>query len=328
VILIGSHKSAKRDAAASRRTVSAARVRSGPSLWTRIWRERWMYVFMLPGLLFFVVFRYVPLLGNVAAFQDYSPFRGFLESTWVGLENFTALFTDPEVQGAIKNTLIMSALQIIFAFPAPIALALLLNSLLSDRIKRVMQSIVYLPHFIGWVIVVSIWQEVLGGDGVVNHILQSWGMGPVNIMTNPHTFAGLVAGQVIWKETGWGTVIFFAAISMIPQQLYEQAAVDGAGTWRRMWHVTLPGMSSVIVLLLILRIGTVLTVGFEQILLQQRAVGAQAAQVLDTFTYYRGVLGGDWGVATAAGLVKGVVSTVLVLTANRLFKRFGGQGAF
>jgi putative aldouronate transport system permease protein len=293
-----------------------------------MWRARWMYLFIAPGLVYFVLLRYVPLLGNVVAFQDYSPFLGFGGSTWVGLANFSALFTDTEVIRAVKNTLVLSFLQIVFAFPAPIALALLLNTLASERLKRIMQSIVYLPHFIGWVIVVSIWTEVLGGAGLVNNLLTSWGMGPVNIMANPHGFPWLVTAQVVWKEVGWGTVIFFAAIAMIPAELYEQAAVDGAGPWRRIWHVTLPGISSVIALLLILRLGTVLSVGFEQILLQQKAVGAEAAQVLDTFVYFRGVLGGDWGLATAAGLVKGVVGTVLVLGANRIAKRMGGQGVF
>ncbi|WP_198664436.1 ABC transporter permease [Jiangella endophytica] len=303
-------------------------VRSGRSVWARAWRQRWMYVFIVPGLLYFVVFRYIPLAGNVVAFQQYSPFLGFAESPWVGLSNFTAMFSDPEVIRALQNTLWFSLLQIVFAFPAPIALALLLNSLLSDRIKRIVQSVVYLPHFIGWVIVVSLWQEIFGGAGVLNRMLEPLGVGPLNLMADPDTFAGLITAQVIWKEVGWGTIIFFAAITMISPQLYESAAVDGAGPWRRLWHVTLPGISSVIVLLLILRLGTVLTVGFEQLLLQQPAVGADAAQVVDTFTYYRGVLGGDWGLAAAVGLVKGVIGTVLVIGANRLAKRMGGQGVF
>ena len=285
-----------------------------------------MYVFLLPGLIFFVLFHYVPLLGNVVAFQDYSPFRGFLGSEWVGLENFAAIFTDPEILVALRNTLIISLLQIIFAFPAPILLALMLNSLISERVKRVVQSIVYLPHFLSWVIVVSIWQTVLGGAGPFADLMASLGAGPVNIMADPETFKALVTSQVIWKDTGWGTIIFFAAISSIPTELLESSAADGAGAMRRIWHVILPGMVPVILLLLILRLGTVLSVGFEQILLQQPSVGADAAQVLDTFVYFRGILGGDWGVSTAAGLLKGVVGTVMVLGANKLSKRFGAEG--
>lgn len=298
------------------------------SLWSRIVAARWMYLFLLPGFLFFVVFKYVPLLGSVIAFQDYSPFQGVSGSDWVGLGNFVALLSDSEVAIALRNTVVLSLLQLVFAFPAPIALALLLNSLVSDRVKRIVQSIVYLPHFIGWVIVVSLWQQILGGAGMLTDLVTSLGGPSLNVMSDPGLFPALITSQVIWKEIGWGTIIFFAAIVKVPAEQYESAAIDGAGPWRRMWHVTLPGIAQVIVLLLILRLGTVLTVGFEQILLQQPAVGADAAQVLDTFVYFRGIVGGDWGIATAAGLVKGVIGTVLVIGANRLAKRFGGEGAF
>ena len=304
------------------------RRRANGSLRSRILAARWMYLFLLPGVIFFIVFKYIPLLGSVIAFQDYSPFLGFGGSPWVGLQNFAALLTDPDVAIALRNTLVLSLLQLVFAFPAPIALALLLNSLLSGRVKRLVQSVVYLPHFIGWVVVVSIWQQIFGGAGMLTNLIQSLGGPALNIMSDPKLFPALITAEVIWKEVGWGTIIFFAAITMIGPERYESAALDGAGPWRRMWHVTLPGISSVIVLLLILRLGTVLTVGFEQILLQQNAVGADAAQVLDTFVYFRGIVGGDWGIATAAGLVKGIIGTILVIGANRLSKRLGGQGAF
>lgn len=292
-------------------------------------RRHWrMYAFVLPGLIFFVVFAYVPMLGNVAAFQDYSPFLGFANSPWVGIENFQRLLADPDVGHAVINTLQLSLLQIIFAFPAPIALALLLNSLISTRVKRWLQSIVYLPHFISWVIVISIWQQILGGTGIVADLFAKVGLDHVNIMSNPETFQLLVTSQVIWKDSGWGTIIFFAALTTIPTELYESAAVDGAGAWRRIVHVTLPGLLPVILLLLILRLGDVLTVGFEQIYLQYNTVGAEAAEVLDTFVYFRGVVGSDWGFSTAVGLVKGVVGTLLVLGANSLSKRFGAEGLF
>lgn len=296
------------------------------SLWRRILKEKWTYLFILPGVVYFVIFHYVPLLGNVVAFQDFSPYRGIFGSAWVGLENFHSIATDPEVLRALVNTLIIAFLQIVFAFPAPILLALFLNSLLSDRIKRVIQTIVYLPHFISWVVVISIWQKILGGAGLVAGALAKIGIDGVNIMGNPETFKLLVTSQVIWKDVGWGTIIFFAAIVSIPSELYESAAADGANSWRRMWHITLPGMMPVISMLLILNVGTALTVGFEQMLLQQPAVGADAAQVLDTFVYFRGIAGGDWGVATAAGLIKGVIATALVIGANKMAKKLGGEG--
>lgn len=307
-------------------SAGALRVRRRRSLWKRIYRERGAYVFILPGLCFILLFAYVPMLGNIVAFQDYSPYLGIAGSEFVGFENFKAIFRDPEVMNALVNTLIISALQIVFAFPAPILLALFLNSLLSDRTKRTIQTIVYLPHFISWVVVISIWQKILGGAGLVSQVFERIGLESVNIMANPETFKILVTAQVIWKDVGWGTIIFFAAIASIPTELYEAAAADGAGSWRRMWHITLPGMLPVISILLILTVGNTLSVGFEQLLLQQPAVGAAAAQVLDTFVYFRGIAGGDWGISTAAGLLKGVIATILVLGANWLAKRMGGEG--
>lgn len=294
----------------------------------RIWRERWMYTFIFPGALFFLVFAYVPLLGNVVAFQDYSPFRGIGGSEWVGLANFEAIFYDPAVLQALRNTLIIAFLQLIFAFPAPIALALLLDSLMSTRIKRMVQTVVYLPHFLSWVIVISVWQQVFGGGGLVGGILDGFGVTGFDAMSNADTFKLLVVAQAIWKDVGWGTIIFFAAIASIPQDRYESAAIDGAGPWQRMWHITLPGLIPIATLLLILNLGNILTVGFEQLLLQQPKVGADAAQVLDTFVYFRGVLGGQWGIATVAGLLKGIIGTILVLSANKLAKKLGGDGIF
>lgn len=317
------------DGEASRRTgTSRGSARKRSITWRKMRRSGWMYALMAPGFAYFLLFHYVPLAGNAVAFQDYSPFLGIRGSQWVGWTNFVALVTDPQAINAIKNTLIISLLQIAFAFPAPILLALLLNSLVSTKIKRFIQSVVYLPHFISWVIIVSIWQDVLGGTGPITGLLASLGLGHINIMTNPSTFKLLVTVQVIWKDIGWGTIIFFAAMLSIPSELYESAACDRAGALRRMWHVTLPGILPVTLLLLILRLGHVLSVGFEQIILQQPAVGVQVSDVLDTFVYNRGLVGGDWGIATAAGLVKGVIGTALVLGANKLAKRAGTEGLF
>ena len=286
-----------------------------------------MYLFILPGFVYFVVFRYLPLLGNIIAFQDYSPFLGF-HSPWVGLANFRRLFTDPDVGVAMKNTLEISILQLLFFFPIPIILALMLNSMMSEPAKRIMQSILYLPHFISWVIIIALWQQIFGGAGFINQFLRNGGHETINIMTNPGFFKPLVVLQLIWKETGWGTIIILAALTRIDVTLYEAAAMDGANGWRRLWHVTLPGIRGVIVLLLILRLSMILSTGFEQIFLQRNAVGAKAAEVLDTFTYFRGIQGGDWGFSAAVGLVKGLAAAVLVFAANRVAKAFGEEGAF
>ncbi|MGH2533127.1 MAG: ABC transporter permease [Thermomicrobiales bacterium] len=318
------------------RSLSLARPRSaqrtsvsgGLTLRQRMWRDRWMHLFFLPGVLYFVVFIYLPQIGNIIAFKDYSPFLGFRASPWVGFDNFVRIFDDPDFATALKNTLQIEALQLIFAFPAPLGLALLLNSMVGDRIKRTIQSIVYLPHFLSWVIVISLWQQVFGGDGFLNHALRNQGMDTINIMGNPDFFKPLVVLQMIWKEAGWGTILFLAALTKIDVSLYEAAVMDGAGGWRRLRDVTLPGIRPVIVLLLILHLAFALSVGFEQYYLQRNAVGAGAAEVLDTFIYFRGIQSGDWGFATAVGMVRGIVGAILIFAANWVAKKLGEEGIF
>lgn len=309
-----------------------------PSRWARmlrrIWRERLMYLLILPGFFYFVVFNYLPLLGNVIAFQDWSPFqasregpiRGFLVGPWVGWRNFVNMFEDPDFLQALKNTVQIEILQLAIAFPAPIALALLLNSLISDKTKRVMQTVVYLPHFLSWVIVISVWRQFFGGTGMLNELLAMIDAGPTNIMQNPDLFKPLVVLQGIWKEVGWGTIIYLAALTKIDVTLYEAAVIDGAGGWRRLRDVTLPGIRPVVVILLILTIGNAFSVGFEQYFLQRDAVGAEQAEVLDTFGYFRGIQAGDYGFATAVGMVKSVVGLVLIVGANWFAKRIGDEG--
>jgi putative aldouronate transport system permease protein len=299
-----------------------------PSMWRRMWMNRAVYLFMLPGLLWYVVFHYLPLVGNVIAFKDYSVFIGIWESPWVGLENFRTMIDDPDFLLALKNTLLIEGLQLIFAFPAPLALALLLNSIISQRVKRTIQSIVYLPHFLSWVIVIAMWQQIFGGDGFLNQVLLNQGYDRLNIMSNPDIFKGLVVAQSVWKDVGWGTIIFLAALTKIDVQLYEAAVIDGANGFRRLISITLPGIRSIVVLLLILRLGSMLSVGFEQYFLQRNAVGPGAAEVLDTFVYFRGVGQGDWSFAAAVGLVRSVVGAMLIFASNWLAKRFFDEGIF
>ncbi|WP_433328335.1 ABC transporter permease [Spirillospora sp. CA-294931] len=298
------------------------------TLWQRVKRDRVMLLLMLPGLLYFVVFHYVPLLGYVVAFQDYQPYLGFTESAWVGLQNFSAVFAEDAFWTAVGNTLQIAIIQLVFFFPVPILLALLLNSVASDRLRRFVQSVVYLPHFIGWVIIVSIFQQILGGTGVVPSLLGDMGLPRYDMMSDPGAFPWLLTLQLIWKDAGWGTIIFLAALLSIDQQQYEAAAIDGASRWRRLWHVTLPGIAPVIVLLMILNLGQILTVGFEQVLLQRDAVGPDAGEVLDTYVYFNGVKDGQWGTSAAVGLVKAIIGTSLVLGANKIAHRFGQEGIY
>jgi putative aldouronate transport system permease protein len=308
------------------RVATAAPARD--SVWRRIWRDRLMLLFIAPGVLFFILFRYLPLLGNVIAFEDYLPFLGFTESPFVGFANFQAMLSDAAFWQALSNTIIITLAQLIFYFPVPIMLALLLHGIISTKIRRIIQSVVYLPHFISWVIVVSLWQQVLGGSGIFVHTLRDLGLPAINVMTEPGLFKGLVTLQLIWKESGYATIIFLAALLNIEAALYEAAVVDGAGPWQRLVNITLPGILGVTILLLILRLGLALSVGFEQILLQRNAVGPAAGEVLDTYVYFKGIVGGQWGITAAAGLIKGIVGTVLVIGANKLAHRAGQEGIY
>ena len=295
----------------------------------RLRDERVLLLLGLPGILVVLVFSYLPLLGNVIAFKDYQPFLGISQSPWVGVSNFSILFNgDSAFLHALLNTLEISALQVFFAFPAPICIALMLNSLVSERFKNFVQSVLYLPHFLSWVIVVALFQQMLGNAGLASTFLQHHGHAGLHLIGNASTFKELLTAQVIWKDAGWGTILFLAALSRIDLHLYEASAVDGASRWRQLWHVTLPGIRPVIILLLILRLGDVLSVGFEQIVLQQQAVGAQASEVLDTYVYNNGILAGNWGVAAAVGLVKGLLGVVLVLGANKAAHLFGERGIY
>lgn len=292
-------------------------------------RDRWLLLLAVPGAGILILFYYVPLLGNVIAFQDYEPWIGILHSPWSGLQNFAIIFNgDPAFLGALANTLIIFTIQIVLVFPAPIALALLLNSLMSERLKGAVQSVLYLPHFLSWVVVVAIFQEILGTSGLIDDFLRSHGMHAFEIIGNAALFKELITGQLVWKETGWGTILFLAALSRVDVSLYESTAVDGASGWQQMWHVTLPSLKPIIVLLLILRLGEVLNVGFEQIILQQGAVGQQASEVLDTYVYNNGIIAGNWGESAAVGIVKGLVGLVLVLGANKVAHMFGERGIY
>ncbi len=307
----------------SRKTAVPAR-----SFKARWKRDKQMVLMMVPGVLFLLLFFYIPILGNVIAFQDYQPFLGIGNSDWVGFENFVALYFNPDFWIALRNTLVLAVWQLVLFFPVPLGLALIVDSLMSTKIRRWFQSIVYLPHFLSWVLVIALFQQMLGGAGLINNELRQLGLGAIPFMTNPDTFPLLATVQLIWKDAGWAMIIFLASLASIDGSLYEAAAADGAGRWRRLWHITLPGLRSIIILLLILRIGDILSVGFEQFLLQHDAVGPGAAEVLDTFTYFAGVVGGGWSIGAAAGLAKGVVGAVLIYAANKVAHKMGEPGIF
>lgn len=299
-----------------------------PTLRARLRRDRSLLLMTVPAVALLLVFNYVPLFGLLTAFQDYNPLVGVWNSEWVGFDQFTALFGDSLFWGALTNTLYLSFVQLILFFPIPIALALLLNSVLSERLRNLIQSIAYLPHFFSWVLAITIFQQMFGGAGLLNQFLRGNDMGTWDIMTNPDTFVLLITSQAIWKEAGWSIIVFLAALAAINTDLYESSAVDGAGRWRRLWHITLPGMAGVIMLMLVLRLGNALTVGFEQFLIQRQAVGHEAADVLDTFAFYYGIATNNYSYGAAAGLFKSVISLLLIWGANKLAHAFGEDGLY
>ena len=305
-----------------------APARTEPRWRIRLRRDRSLLLMTLPAVALLAVFAYVPMLGLVTAFQRYDIYSGFWYSPFVGLDNFERLLQDPIFWHALSNTLVISAVQLILYFPVPIALALVFNEIANARVRSFAQSVVYLPHFFSWVLVVTVFQEMLGGAGALNTMLRRHGWATWDIMTDPDAFKYLVTAQAVWKEAGWGIIVFLAALAAIDQNLYEAAAADGAGRWRRLWHITLPGMRGVIVLMLVLRLGNALTVGFEQMLIQRQAVGRDASEVLDTFAYYYGVVNNNFSYGAAAGLFKGVLSLILVLAANKLAHAFGEDGLY
>ncbi|MGY0019879.1 ABC transporter permease [Streptomyces sp. cg35] len=300
----------------------------------RLRRDRTLILMTLPAVGLLLLFNYVPLLGNVVAFQDYDPYvssngiTAILHSPWVGVEQFSRMFGDPLFWDAVGNTLVLFVLQLVLFFPVPIALALLINSVIRPRVRAVAQAIMYLPHFFSWVLVVTVFQQVFGGAGIIAQTLENHGWGGFDLMTDASLFKYLVTAQAVWKDAGWGIIVFLAALAAVSTDLYEAAAMDGAGRWRRMWHVTLPALRPVIALLLVLRVGDALSVGFEQFLLQRDAVGTGASEVLDTYVWNMGIQNGDFSYAAAVGLVKGVIGVCLVLGANKFAHLLGEQGVY
>lgn len=321
-------------AAPRRRARRPTVVRNRVPLRARLRRDWALLAMVAPAGLLLLVFHYLPVIGNVVAFQDYDPYAGnsaisaLLSSPWIGFGNFQALFADPAFWDAFVNTVTITAFQLVFFFPIPIALAILLHSVLSPKLRAFVQTVAYLPHFFSWVLVITFFLQMLGGDGLLAHAIRALGGTPWNILTNPDTFLVLVTSQAVWKDAGWGMIVFLAALAMIDINLYEQSAVDGAGRWRRMWHITLPGLRPVIVLLLILRLGDALSVGFEQYYLQRDAVGRGAAEVIDTFVYYQSIATGNYGYGAAAGLFKAAIGLVLILAANKFAHLIGERGVY
>ncbi|MEO2283659.1 ABC transporter permease [Bacillus licheniformis] len=292
-------------------------------------RDKWLYLLLVPGVLYFLIFKYWPMWGVLIAFKDYSPYLGFWQSEWVGFEYFKDFFMNPDFFRLLRNTLMLAALDLIFAFPAPLIVALLLNELRHAIYKRCIQTFIYVPHFVSWTIVVSITFVFFTVDtGVMNKVLQSITGLEIAFLSDPEWFRPMIVLQSIWKETGWGTILFLAALASVDQEQYEAAVMDGAGRLRRMWHITLPAIRSTIVVLLILRIGSFLNIGFEQIFLMTNSLNRSVAEIFDTYVYVVGITQGAYSYSTAVGLFKSVVGIILIFCANYIAKKFDQDGLF
>jgi putative aldouronate transport system permease protein len=292
-------------------------------------RDKWLYALLLPGVLYFIIFKYLPMWGVLIAFKNFQPFLGFFKSEWVGWTNFKDFLQNPDFFRLLRNTTILALYDLIFYFPTPILLALLLNEIRISVYKRIVQTLIYIPHFISMVIVASITYILFTTQGgVVNVILEQLFGHKVEFLSSEAWFRPLIIAQSMWKEVGWGTIIFLAALAGVDQEQYEAAIVDGAGRLRQLWHITLPAIRSTIIVLLILRMGHFLDRGFEQILLMSNALNRNVADVFDTYVYFVGITQGAFSYSTAVGLFKSVVGVFLIFASNYLAKRAGHSGLF
>jgi len=304
---------------------TAKPTRSKQSLWTTIGRDirrnKLLYLMVLPVIAYYVIFDYGPMYGLQIAFKDYSPGDGIWGSRWIGLANFTEFFQSYYFWRLIRNTLLISVYELIFGFPAPIILALLLNELRKQAFKRIVQTVTYLPHFISVVVVVGMLVDFLARDGVVNQVLGYLGVEARSYLSEPGWFGFLYVSSGIWQQIGWGSIIFLAALSNIDPSLYEAAKVDGAGRWKQMLHITIPGIMPTVIILLILRMGSMMSVGSEKILLMYNPLTYDTADVISTFVYRKGILEASYSYTTAVGLFNAVIAFLLVIISNSISKR-------
>lgn len=311
------------------RSKTEIKARARKKKWAEVRKNKALYLMLLPGVIYFLVFKYLPMGGLIIAFQDYQPWLGIFGSPFVGMKHFIRLFSEDTFGMLMKNTLAIFGLNILFSFPFPILLSLLLNELSSEKLKKSIQTVVYLPHFMSWVIVVSIFYVLLTTEGgVVNNIIVANGGERISFLTNPAFLRPMYTFQQVWKGAGWGTIVYLAAITNVDEQLYEAADMDGANRFRKMWHITLPAIRPTIITLLILKIGDVLELGFEHMFLLMNSLNKNVAQIFDTYVYTAGIQNGQLSYSTAVGLFKGLVGLILVVSANKLAKKIGEDGVY
>lgn len=296
---------------------------AGGRRWKLIRSNLDMYLLLIPGLMFLLLFKYTPMYGIVIAFQDFNIFGGISGSEWVGMAQFERLLQSDEFMQVLVNTLLISLYKITILFPIPIVIALMLNEVRRMFFKRTIQTIIYLPHFLSWVIISGLFLNILSpSGGIVNEIIRSFGGEPISFFTDNSLFRSLVVFTAGWKEIGWNAIVFIAAIAGIEQEQYEAAAIDGAGRIRQMWSISLPGMLPTIVLMFILRIGSLLEAGTEQILTMYNPLVYETGDVIGTYVYRMGLGQQDYSFSTAVGLFNSAVGFLLIVIGNMLSRKF------
>lgn len=286
------------------------------------------HLMMLPGILFLLVFSYVPMVGIITAFQDYIPAKGMFGSEFVGLKHFIYMFKLPDIAQVISNTLVIAIAKIVLGTLMAIIFSVLLNEIRIKFVKKSVQTIVYLPHFLSWVVLASVVVNMFSLDGIVNQILAFFGLEHVNFLGSNHWFQPLIIGTDVWKEFGYSSIVYLAAITSIDPGLYEAAGIDGASWWRKVWHITLPGMLPIILLMGVMSLTNILSAGFDQIYNLYNPVVYETGDILDTYVYRIGLVGRQYSFGTAVGLFKSVIGIVLLLSANQLAKKYTDRKIF
>ncbi|OUS76691.1 protein lplB [Paenibacillus sp. MY03] len=307
----------------SKRT-SAARMR-----WTQFRKYKVLYFISIPGLLYFIVFKYIPLLGSAMAFQEYNIFKGFSGSPWVGLEHFQRMFEYSEFLRILKNTILIGAYDILFAFPVPIILAILLNEMRLVLFKRVLQTVVYMPHFLSWVIIGGIAIGILSpSTGLVNNMIEALGLDSIYFLGEESYIRSILVGAGVWKDSGWGTIVYLAALAGINPELYEAARIDGANRWKQITAITVPAILPTVVIMFLLHIGNFLDFGFERVFVFLNPLNENNGDILDTYIYRVGLIQQQYSYTTAIGLFKSVVGLGLIMLGNALSKKATGSGLY
>ena len=281
----------------------------------------WLYLMILPAIAYFAIFHYAPMYGVIIAFQDYKPLKGISGSAWVGFKHFQTFVQGPFFWRLVRNTLSINIGMLLFGFPLPIIFALMLNEVRSTAFRKVVQTVTYMPHFVSSVVVCGLMVIFCRSDGLLTNVLTFFGLPKTNLLTIESYFQPIYIGMNIWQELGWDSIIYFAALTSVDAALYEAARVDGAGRWRQMWHITLPGISSTIVILLILRIGNLMSLGWDRIILMYNDMVMETADVISTFVYRTGLVQVQYSYATAVGLLNSIINVILLVSANAVSRK-------